>query len=417
MDDVQFTLTMITYIFFILFFFSHVFYFTIGLFTKKKIFPISAPKMTFDFLIVARNEEKVIGQLIDSIHQQSYPASLIRIFVLADNCSDQTFQIASGKPNVIVFEDKVPHHKGKGQAIKTILEKRKVYSQTLSDAVIFFDADNILEKDYTSQMHNAMMQGHSIAIGYRNAKNFGYNLFSVGTSIVFLREAHFLHPSRNALGNSTHINGTGFAVLSSILEETPWTSFSLIEDVEFTIQQLIKGRKVTYVPSAMFYDEQPTTFKVSYHQRVRWIKGAIQNFFLHSAKMLRSLRKQWSFSLFDVWFWIIPFPSILTLLSLVQLLIAQIPLLMEGPLTLTSFQPTYSFLINFMTFAFVIGVATILAAWKTLKANTLQKIVGMVSFPFFSLTFIPVLLFSILTMHSLKWYKTPHHVVIQEKEA
>jgi cellulose synthase/poly-beta-1,6-N-acetylglucosamine synthase-like glycosyltransferase len=414
---VQFILTIITYIFFLLFFFSHVFYFTIGLFAKKKVFPPTKPKMTFDFLIVARNEEKVIGQLLDSIHQQSYPASLIRIFVLADNCNDQTFQIASSKANVIAFEHTIPHQLGKGFAIKTILEKRKAYSQTLSDAVIFFDADNILDKDYTTRMHEAMACGHPLAIGYRNAKNFGYNPISVGTAIVFLREAHFLHPSRNAIGNSTHINGTGFAVLSSILEETPWTSFSLIEDVEFTILQLMKGRKVTYVPQAMFYDEQPTSMTVSYQQRVRWIKGAIQNFYLHSQKMLSSLRKQWSFSLFDVWFWIIPFPSILTLLSLLQLAIAQIPLLFTGSITWITFQPTYSFLINFMTFAFLIGFTTMLAAWKTLKATPLQKLVGMITFPFFSLSFIPVLLFSIFTMHALHWYKTPHHIVIKEDKA
>jgi hypothetical protein len=70
-----------------------------------------------------------------------------------------------------------------------------------------------------------------------------------------------------------------------------------------------------------------------------------------------------------------------------------------------------------MTFAFLIGFTTILAAWKTLKATPLQKLVGMITFPFFSLSFIPVLLFSILTMHALHWYKTPHHIVIKEEKA
>ena len=41
-------------------------------------------------LIPARNEEKVIPHLIASIKGQTYPAELIDIFVIADNCTDAT---------------------------------------------------------------------------------------------------------------------------------------------------------------------------------------------------------------------------------------------------------------------------------------------------------------------------------------
>ena len=399
---------------FILFFFSHALYFVVGLFTKKVHFVESTKQMSFDYLIVAKNEEKVIEDLIDSLLAQQYPSSLRRIFVLADNCSDQTYEKAKAK-GVIVFKHQEPHTLGKGKAISLILEKRKAYGDKLSDAVIFFDADNVVDPLYTYHINNAMQQGHQITIGYRNTKNFGYNFFATGTTLVFLREAHFLHPSRNALGQSTHINGTGFAVLSSILDETPWSSYSLIEDVEFTIHQLIKNRKVTYVPDAMFYDEQPTSWTVSYKQRMRWIKGAIQNFYLHTPRMLTSLKKTWSSSLFDIWFWIIPFPSLLTLLSLFGVIYAQIEVLMESTsITFLSFMPLYSFLFNFFMFAFVIGFVSMLAGWRYVKATVLQKLVAMITFPFYSLTFLPILASALFTMHRLDWYKTPHHITNKE---
>ena len=41
-------------------------------------------------IIAARNEELVIGQLIKSIKNQKYPEKLIDIFVVADNCTDNT---------------------------------------------------------------------------------------------------------------------------------------------------------------------------------------------------------------------------------------------------------------------------------------------------------------------------------------
>ena len=45
-------------------------------------------------IIAARNEELVIGQLIKSIKNQKYPNGLIDIFVIADNCTDNTAQVA-----------------------------------------------------------------------------------------------------------------------------------------------------------------------------------------------------------------------------------------------------------------------------------------------------------------------------------
>ena len=57
----------------------------------------------FALLIAARNEENVIGNLLDSIKLQKYPKELIDIFVVADNCTDSTADIAR-KKGTIVFE-------------------------------------------------------------------------------------------------------------------------------------------------------------------------------------------------------------------------------------------------------------------------------------------------------------------------
>ena len=45
-------------------------------------------------IVAARNEELVIGQLIKSIKNQKYPKGLIDIFVIADNCTDNTALVA-----------------------------------------------------------------------------------------------------------------------------------------------------------------------------------------------------------------------------------------------------------------------------------------------------------------------------------
>ena len=97
-------------------------------------------------VISARNEESVIGQLIESIHNQTYPAELIRIYVCADNCTDKTAQVARDA-GAVVFERQNRNLVGKGYALDYMF-KKIFASDDDSDAFIVFDADNLLDKNY-----------------------------------------------------------------------------------------------------------------------------------------------------------------------------------------------------------------------------------------------------------------------------
>jgi cellulose synthase/poly-beta-1,6-N-acetylglucosamine synthase-like glycosyltransferase len=403
-------LSLITQILLITFFSLHVVYFIVGMLTKPQIFTTQKAKRRYDFLIVARNEDKVIGDLIDSIHQQQYPKELIRIFVLADNCTDQTADIAKAH-GAITFINQVPNHIGKGIALKTLITHRNEYPGTPSDAVFFFDADNVVDSEFTSRMNDAYQGDNTILIGYRGSKNFASNATSMGSSIIFFREGHFLHHARNRLGFSTHINGTGFMLSNAIISNEPWEAFSLIEDVEFTILQLIKERKVIFVRQAKFYDEQPISGEVSFKQRLRWIKGGIQIFFLHAGKLLMSLMKRFRFAKIDLLLWITPLPSVIVILSLVNLVLTQIAFISDSTsMTIMSWMPIYEWFGQYLGVSFLIGTMTVLASWKEVDAKVSQKLWAMLTFPFYSLSFLPLFIIAPLTMLNLKWYKTPHSV-------
>jgi cellulose synthase/poly-beta-1,6-N-acetylglucosamine synthase-like glycosyltransferase len=403
-------LSIITQILFFTFFSLHVVYFIVGMTTKPQLFTTQKAKRRYDFLIVARNEDKVIGDLIDSIHQQQYPKELIRIFVLADNCTDQTAAIAKAH-GAITFINQIPNHVGKGLALKTLIALRNNYPGTPSDAVFFFDADNIVDPEFTLRMNDAYQGDDTIQIGYRGSKNFASNATSMGSSIIFFREGHFLHHARNRLGLSTHINGTGFMLSNAIITSEPWEAFSLIEDVEFTILQLIKERQVIFVRQAKFYDEQPISGDVSFKQRLRWIKGGIQIFFLHAGKLLVSIFKKFKFSKVDLLIWITPLPSVIVILSLINLVITQIAYITNSTsLTLMSWMPTYQWFGQYLGISFIVGAMTVLASWKEVDAKVSQKLWAMLTFPFYSLSFLPLFIIAPFTMLNLKWYKTPHSV-------
>ena len=76
---------------------------------------------------------------------------------------------------------------------------------------------------------------------------------------------------------SCAVSGTGYLVDSSIIKKNHgWKCNLLTEDIEFTVTNILDGEKVGYCEDAMFYDEQPTTFKQSWNQRMRWTKASIR---------------------------------------------------------------------------------------------------------------------------------------------
>ena len=64
----------------------------VALFALKKPKPIprANPKTRFACVIAARNEERVIGELVQSLLQQNYPKTLFDIYVMPNNCTDHT---------------------------------------------------------------------------------------------------------------------------------------------------------------------------------------------------------------------------------------------------------------------------------------------------------------------------------------
>lgn len=79
------------------------FYLAVALLRKAKPAPEAECTHRLAILIAARNEQPVIGALLDSIAAQSYPAELLDVFVCADNCTDDTAAVARAH-GAIVYE-------------------------------------------------------------------------------------------------------------------------------------------------------------------------------------------------------------------------------------------------------------------------------------------------------------------------
>ncbi len=72
--------------------------------------------------------------------------------------------------------------------------------------------------------------------------------------------------------------GTGFLISADVIRENGgWPYHLLTEDIEFSVSCALKGRRIGYCDKAVIYDEQPTVFRQSWDQRLRWSIASIRS--------------------------------------------------------------------------------------------------------------------------------------------
>lgn len=248
-------------------------FFLVGLFTKKK-FPEAEEKLKYGIVISARNEAEVIGNLIASIRKNNYPQENLKIFVVAHNCTDDTAESARGAGAIVYAYDN-PEERTKGYALKYLFSKiNQDYGVESFDGFIMLDADNILDVNYISKLNDAFIARgkKDVITSFRNSKNFGTNVMSAMYGIYFMQGCRFESRGRTVLGCSTRVPGTGFVISSDVVKDG-WNYVTITEDWEFTVDQLLRNRKIIYCDEAVFYDEQPTGVKIMLRQRLRWQAG------------------------------------------------------------------------------------------------------------------------------------------------
>ena len=241
-------------------------------------------------LIPARNESKVIEELLISIERQTKKIPSKNVYVIVESELDKTVEIVK-KHQMNYFVRQKLDLKTKGYALQEIIEdlaqKQKFY-----DLYFIFDADNVLDSKFFEYMLEDYYAGYAVSTGYRALKNKdSYFPVSAGLTFFLINEVR----NQNSLkyqGNLI-LSGTGYYIHGKYIKK--WGTFpfhSLTEDYESSLYYTLHGISTHYQDKAKFYDEQPTSYSESVNQRSRWIKGYLTNWIQYRKPMKKQLKNQ-----------------------------------------------------------------------------------------------------------------------------
>ena len=373
----------------------HTVYHVVGFFARPRCYTSAKPH-SFGILISARNEEHVISDLLESIQAQNYPQEQVTVFVIADNCTDQTAEVARGYGAEVV-ERFNTSKVGKGYALDTLVQH--IYRNNMErdlDAYLIFDADNILEPDYLQKMNDCFATGEPAITSYRSSKNMSDNWLSAGYSYGFIHDARFLNNTRHILGLSAAISGTGYLLDREILDRFKGFPFhGLTEDTELTCWLIVHGYHIAYCHDAVFYDEQPTQFKQGWNQRLRWTKGSFTAFREYRGQLFKRAVTHFDWSAWDMLLMNSPTQVLMILifgLGLLSWLLAWAhPDIAAGPY----FEAFIASVLSYVLMFTGLGILTTLKEWKRLPAPASVKIFGTFAYGLFMLLY-PAIYFASL---------------------
>ncbi len=324
--------------------------------SPKKSKPSDSEKQNrFAVIIAARNEEQVIGQLIDSLNKQHYDRSLFTIFTAVNHCTDDTEAIARNfGSEIISCPDSVA---SKGDVLKFAFASLRKRDDI--DAYVVFDADNLVHPDFLRQMNHAINNGTQVAQGKRDCKNLSDNWISASYALFYYMQNFFLNRARRNIGGSATINGTGFMITKKALDFTGFDTHSITEDVEYTGICAVKGVRIDYVEDAVTYDEQPTRFCVSFRQRKRWSIGNLQCWTSYVLQLISTFFKTGRLACVDILFnYSAPFMQLLGLAPSVLLALAPILSIELDPLLISFI--SYGWIISGLSYIFGLALCAII---------------------------------------------------------
>ena len=244
---------------------------------------------TVSILIPARDEEQVIGRLLQQMTELTYPRDKLQIIIIDDASSDSTRQIAEEFSKrysfiEVLHRDKKTGGKGKASAMNSGLER------STGEIVLCFDADYYPQTDIVEKLVKEFVDPAVGAVqGRPVVLNEAQNVVTRLVTLERIGGYRVDQEARDNLGLIPQFGGTVGGFRRSVVEKIGGFDASMLtEDTDLTFRVYLAGFKVRYVGDAECYEEAVDNWKAYWRQRHRWARGHMQVCFKHTPRVLRS---------------------------------------------------------------------------------------------------------------------------------
>ncbi len=223
----------------------------------------------FAVIVPAHNEQDVIGLLLASLSRLIYPRSAYGIYVIADNCTDNTAAVVeqSGVGQALVRTD--AERRGKGHALAWAFDRLQNQSPAY-DAYIVIDADSVVDPNLLSAYHRALHSGAAAVQASNTVLNMADSPATVLRWLALTLINHVRPLGRNAVGANSTLTGNGMCLTQKLLQRQPWTAFGLSEDYQYYLTVTLAGERTVYAPEAIVKSVMPVSFTDMRSQDLRW---------------------------------------------------------------------------------------------------------------------------------------------------
>lgn len=272
-------------------------------FVKKMTWPVSKVKGRIAYLIPAHNEEDVIYDTVKSIIQkQAYPRDKFDVYVVADNCTDNTAERAQqAGAIVLIHDDPDPTHHMAAYPLRFGINHILYQSGIDYDMVIRVDADNHLNDRFSSVMNDAYQGGVDLARPYEGALNATQNFYTKACALFYVFDSRYGSRVRERLHLAAHVNGSGAMMSVRMLKATGgYDCVTISEDAEYYFNRFLQGYKGHFVEDAVVYEDMPSSFRDTLNRNKRIGSGSVSLLKPKFAKIFKQFFKTGDFSCIEI---------------------------------------------------------------------------------------------------------------------
>ncbi|MCA9612342.1 MAG: glycosyltransferase [Polyangiales bacterium] len=238
-------------------------------------------------VVPAHDEEAGVADCVKSLASCDSPGFPVEILVVADNCSDGTAARAR-EAGATVLERHDTERRGKGYALELAFDTLFERFPDL-DGVLVVDADTEVEANFFTAAARWFAAGADGVQARYLAKNPEASTRTAMMNLAFMAFCVLRPRGRSRLGLSVGISGNGFGLSRDALERVPYSSRSVVEDLEHHLHMVRAGLKMEFMDETCVRADFPVGDQGSDTQRARWEGGRMRMIREHAPALLREV--------------------------------------------------------------------------------------------------------------------------------